>query len=145
MLLLRCPLRAALRRKISAPLYPYLVSVPGNWIDCFFLCCVQLTPGRSLLVPLIATLRSDDATARRTSKTTIGLVGKTTTLHVHLTLLPFTFLCLYVRPDLTQVSRIGCKMATDALLTCFPFFPVCVPYILMLSLKFMRFKSVTRV
>ena len=35
----------------------------------------------------IGTLRSHDATATRTSKTTIGLVGKTTTLHVHRTVL----------------------------------------------------------
>ena len=35
----------------------------------------------------MGTLRSDDATAMRTSKTTIDLVGKTTTLHVHLTFL----------------------------------------------------------
>ena len=33
----------------------------------------------------MGTLRFDDATATRTSKTTIDLVGKTTTLHVHLT------------------------------------------------------------
>ena len=37
----------------------------------------------------VGTLRSDDATATRTSKTTIDLVSKTTTLHVHL-----TFLCI---------------------------------------------------
>ena len=36
---------------------------------------------------LMGTLRFDDATATRTSKTTIDLVGKTTTLHVHLTFL----------------------------------------------------------
>ena len=35
----------------------------------------------------MGTLRSDDVTATRTSKTTIDLVGKTTTLHVHLTFL----------------------------------------------------------
>ena len=32
-------------------------------------------------------LRSDDATATRTSKSTIGLVDKTTAIHVHLTFL----------------------------------------------------------
>ena len=36
---------------------------------------------------LTGTLRSDDATARKTSKTKIDLVGKTTTLDVHLTFL----------------------------------------------------------
>ena len=35
----------------------------------------------------MGTLRADDVTATRTSKTTIDLVGKTTTLHVHLTFL----------------------------------------------------------
>ena len=42
--------------------------------------------GVELKLPL-GTLRSDDPTAKRTSKTTIHLVGKTTTLHVHLTFL----------------------------------------------------------
>ena len=32
-------------------------------------------------------LQSDDATATRTSKSTIGLVDKTTAIHVHLTFL----------------------------------------------------------
>ena len=35
----------------------------------------------------VGTLRYDDTTATRTSKTTIGLAGKTTTLQVHLTYL----------------------------------------------------------
>ena len=39
------------------------------------------------LSEIMGTLRSDDVTATRTSKTTIDLVGKTTTLHVHLTFL----------------------------------------------------------
>ena len=38
---------------------------------------------------LLGTFRSDYATARRTAKITIGLVDKTTALHVHLT-------CLYI-------------------------------------------------
>ena len=40
------------------------------------------------------TLRSDDATATRTSQTTIVLVGKTTTLLVHFT---FFFFAVSVR------------------------------------------------
>ena len=36
---------------------------------------------------ILETLRSHNATATRTSKTTVALVGKTTTLHVHLTYL----------------------------------------------------------
>ena len=35
----------------------------------------------------LITLRSDDAKATRTPKTANGVVGKTTTLHVHLTFL----------------------------------------------------------
>ena len=44
----------------------------------------------------MGTLRSDDVTATRTSKTTIDLVGKTTTLHVHLT---FLYISLPFVPD----------------------------------------------
>ena len=42
-------------------------------------------PSHRVLSLSVGTLRSDDATATRTS--TIDLVGKTTTLHVHLTFL----------------------------------------------------------
>ena len=49
-------------------------------------------PSHRVLSLSVGTLRSDDATATRTS--TIDLVGKTTTLHVHLTFLyiPLPFL-----------------------------------------------------
>ena len=42
-------------------------------------------PSHRILFLSVGTLRSDDATATITSKTTIDLVGKKTTLHVHLT------------------------------------------------------------
>ena len=69
----------------------------------------------SRLVPYgMGTLRSDDATATRTSKTTIDLVGKTTTLQVHLTFLyislPFLHDCDVKLPNFTFSG--GRKQAT---------------------------------
>ena len=62
---------------------------------CFFDVLVAVRVVRSQSPPLIGTLRSDDATAMRTSKIRIDLVDKTTALHVHLTFLYISLLFLH--------------------------------------------------
>ena len=57
----------------------------------------ERVPFRShrILFLSVGTLRSDDATVTRTSKTTIDLVSKKTTLHVHLTFFVHFFAVLH--------------------------------------------------
>jgi len=52
-------------------------------------------PSHHILFLSVGTLRSDDATAVRTSKTTIDLVGKKTTIHVHLSFFVHFFAVLH--------------------------------------------------
>ena len=94
-------------------------SVPGLSLDFVFFLSARLN--RKLLksnddgdVKRIGTLRSNDADGNENVKKTIGLISKTTTLHVHHAFLYISFLFLHdydvKMPNFAFYG--GCKQAT---------------------------------